>query len=139
MFHFHSNALVIFPKQQAALRGYSEMEAHASAYMHSILPCAMAPTLNTAGVSTGSEVTISFSGTTLGELWENATRWQPAGKCFVTGPLITCSPGPGLVTSTLHHAQRSSSLNENQNAAKLAALQQSWRLNIMADSLHRKS
>ena len=89
MFHFHSNALVIFPRQQAALRGYSEMEAHMSAYMHSILPCAMAPTLNTVGVSSGSEVTNSLRGMTLGELCEKATRWQPAGKCFVTGPFTT--------------------------------------------------
>ena len=108
MFHFHSNALVIFPKQQAALRGYSEMEAQVSAYMHSILPCAMAPTLNTVGVSSDSEVTISFNGTTLGELCENATRWQPAGKCFVTGPLITCSPESGLGSSARHQAQRAS-------------------------------
>ena len=68
MFHFHSSAFVIFPKQQAALRGYSEMEAHLSAYMHSILPCAMAPTLKTVGMSSVRQFTIAFKGTTLGEL-----------------------------------------------------------------------
>ena len=90
MSHFHSSAFVILLRQHAALNGNADIEIHWSAYEQLILPCAIAPTLKTTGPpSEGSDSTNSLRGTTLGELCENAIRVQPAGKYFVTGPLIT--------------------------------------------------
>ena len=88
MSHLSSKALVMRPMQQAADRGYSDTDTHWSTYAMSIFPCAMAPTTKTAGVSSGSSRTKSLSLTRFGATLLKATRFAPAGGCFVTSPFI---------------------------------------------------
>lgn len=95
MSHLSSNALVMRPTQQAADRGYSDTDTHWSTYAMSIFPCAMAPTTNTAGVSSGSSRTKSLSLTRFGATLLNATRFAPGGNRFVTSSFMTCGAQSG--------------------------------------------